>query len=124
MPLGLQSQDSSYWTVTLRGRKCIGGVHISGIILRNNRLSVNQTTIGYTTHEFGRALATRLDRAWPKHPGWPVGLTGIVVDSVVTVAGPPVMGRQAGIGRWGLWLAPRAGGLAGLVYAKSEGSNP
>lgn len=88
------------------------------------RLSVNQTTIGYTTHEFGRALATRLDRAWPKHPGWPVGLTGIVVDSVVTVAGPPVMGRQAGIGRWGLWLAPRAGGLAGLVYAKSEGSNP
>ena len=84
------------------------------------RITIDGRTVGRTNESFGTALAQRLDRAWRNHPGWPVGMSGIVVNGVTTVAGPPIVGQHAGVGRWGLWLAIRAGGLPWLVYEKGD----
>jgi DNA helicase-2/ATP-dependent DNA helicase PcrA len=82
------------------------------------RVSIGGRTVGRTNEAFGVALAQRLDRVWRNHPTWPSGMSDIVVNGVVTVAGPPLVGEHAGVGRWGLWLAIRAGGLPWLKYEK------
>ena len=84
-------------------------------------LSIDGEPVAATSEAFGAALAQRLNRVWPKNPGPPIGLGLLWLDGVETAAGPPLMGAHVGVGRWGLWLAPRIGGLAQLVYKKGNG---
>jgi DNA helicase-2/ATP-dependent DNA helicase PcrA len=79
-------------------------------------LSVRGHPVAITSAGFGAALMQRLNRVWRNHPGPPVALHGLRTDGVETAAGPPMAGDRLGVGRWGLWLAPRIGGLAHLKY--------
>jgi DNA helicase-2/ATP-dependent DNA helicase PcrA len=81
-------------------------------------LTVDGEPIALTSESFATALGGRLERAWRNNPAPPVGLGLLRTDGVETAAGLPAMGAHAGVGRWGLWLAPRIGGLAQLRYRK------
>ncbi|MGY1703550.1 UvrD-helicase domain-containing protein [Geodermatophilus sp. SYSU D00697] len=83
-------------------------------------LSVCGHSVAITSAGFGAALMQRLDRVWRNHPGPPVALHGLRTDGVETAAGPPLAGDRLGVGRWGLWLAPRIGGLAHLEYERKD----
>lgn len=83
------------------------------------QLSADGKPVATTSAEFGMALSQRLDRSWPGNPGAPLGLTMLWTDGVETAVGPTLMGAHAGVGRWGLWLAPRIGGLAQLRHRRS-----
>ncbi|MFS0703406.1 UvrD-helicase domain-containing protein [Cellulomonas sp. 179-A 9B4 NHS] len=62
--------------------------------------------IGRTKAEFGEAVRRIL------HGDVRMDLRGVHVECVETVAGDPVEDLQGGVGRHGLWLAPRLVGLA------------
>jgi DNA helicase-2/ATP-dependent DNA helicase PcrA len=83
-------------------------------------LSVCGHPVAVTSAAFAAALKQRLDRVWRNHPGPPVALHGLRTDGVETAAGPPMAGDRLGVGRWGLWLAPRITGLAWLHYERRE----
>ncbi|WP_204263540.1 UvrD-helicase domain-containing protein [Geodermatophilus normandii] len=83
-------------------------------------LSVCGHPVAITSAAFAAALVQRLNRAWRNHPGPPVALHRLRTDGIETAAGPPMAGDRLGVGRWGLWLAPRIGGLAWLHYEKGE----
>jgi DNA helicase-2/ATP-dependent DNA helicase PcrA len=83
-------------------------------------LSVDGTPAASTSANFGTALTRRLHRAWRNNPTPPARLELLRSDGVETAAGPPRMGAHVGVGRWGLWLAPRIGGLARLSYERGE----
>ncbi|MGK5170490.1 UvrD-helicase domain-containing protein [Geodermatophilus sp. CPCC 205761] len=83
-------------------------------------LSVAGRPVAVTSAGFAAALTQRLDRVWRNHPGPPAALQALRTDGVETAAGPPMAGDRLGVGRWGLWLAPRVGGLAQLHYERGE----
>ncbi|MEJ2888851.1 UvrD-helicase domain-containing protein [Actinomycetospora aeridis] len=83
-------------------------------------LAVGDQAVARTSSDFAQALIARLDRAWPNHPGPPVGLEDLFTDGVETAAGPPVVGEQLGVGRWGLWLTVRISGLARLKFERNS----
>jgi DNA helicase-2/ATP-dependent DNA helicase PcrA len=83
-------------------------------------LSIDGEPVAVTSEAFGAALAQRLKRAWLNNPGPPIGLDRLRLDGVETAAGLPLMGAHVGVGRWGLWLAPRISGLAQLLYEKGN----
>ena len=83
-------------------------------------LSVDGHEVAATSADFGAVLSARLTRAWRDHPGPPVALRDLHTDGVETAAGPPQVGERLGVGRWGLWLALRVGGLARLDHARAE----
>jgi hypothetical protein len=51
---------------------------------------------------------------------WPVTVTDCWIDDIETVAGSEAMGRRAGLGPHGVWLAPRLSGLTWFEYEKRE----
>ncbi|GAA1840639.1 hypothetical protein GCM10009772_17890 [Pseudonocardia alni subsp. carboxydivorans] len=83
-------------------------------------LRIDGLAVACTSPGFGEALIGRLDRAWRNHPGPPTALSDLYSDGIETAAGPPLVGERLGVGRWGLWLAPRVAGLARLDFERSE----
>lgn len=83
-------------------------------------LSIDHHRVAVTSLGFGTALAGRLERAWRNNPRPPVALHQLRSDGIETAAGAPLAGERLGVGRWGLWLTLRVGGLAQLEYGKGE----
>lgn len=67
--------------------------------------------IGRTTGHFGRALVFAFGPRRGDRP-WPLRVEGMAVAAVETVAGDPLLTREAGLPGSGLWLVPRLTGLA------------
>ncbi|MEV4671610.1 ATP-dependent helicase [Actinomadura sp. NPDC049382] len=73
--------------------------------------------IGLTSEQFAKELYSHMK--WSKNhvpDRWPVGITGMRIDAVETVAGSASAGSMAGLGEHGVWLAPRPVGLGRFTY--------
>ena len=79
--------------------------------------------IGTTSERFRTDLYRHMKLNGDYEPrNWPRRLTGVRIDAVETVAGSEAAGIRAGLGRYGVWLAPRLMGLSSFTYdRKTEG---
>lgn len=69
--------------------------------------------IGVVSDRFRAELCLHLKTSRNYTPqNWPARMTGVRVDAVETVAGSEAAGVQAGLGPYGVWLAPRLTGLS------------
>lgn len=73
--------------------------------------------IGMVSDRFRRGLY-RFMKLGPSYEprNWPRLLTGVRVDAVEAVAGSEAAGLRAGLGPYGVWLAPRLTGLSVFEY--------
>lgn len=72
--------------------------------------------IGVASERFRRDLSRLLgDPA-----EWPRTITGIQVDAVRTVVGSATAGAHAGLGPYGVWLAPRPAGIGQFIWDRSD----
>lgn len=77
--------------------------------------------IGTTSDRFRADLYRHLKLNNDYEPrNWPQKLTGVRIDAVETVAGSEAVGIQAGLGRYGVWLAPRLVGLSSFTYDRKN----
>jgi hypothetical protein len=73
--------------------------------------------IGMSSDRFRRDLHSFMKLGPSYEPrNWPSRLTDVRVDTVEAVAGSEAAGRRAGLGTYGVWLAPRLTGLSGFEY--------
>lgn len=75
--------------------------------------------IGSTSERFGKALEAFLGRG-RSTAHRPRGITGVRVENVEAVHGSAAAGQTAGVGDYGVWLAPRLGGLSRFTYDKTH----
>ncbi len=82
--------------------------------------------IGVVSERFRRDLYSHLKLNRNYEPrNWPIRMTGVRVDMVETVVGSEAAGHRAGMGPYGVWLAPRLVGLSTFEYERkiAEGDN-
>lgn len=87
-------------------------------------ISHEGTPIAVTSERFRGELARFMPRRY--NGAWPVIITGVHVDALETTAGNEAAGTAAGLGEYGVWLAPRIGGLSRFQYeqkADQEGTD-
>ncbi|GAB4105899.1 hypothetical protein GCM10028790_49180 [Micromonospora taraxaci] len=79
-------------------------------------------SIGLVSRHFRDALGRYMyaRKAIDVGLSWPESITDCWIDDVETVAGSAAVGRRAGLGEHGVWLAPRLSGLSWFRYAKAE----
>ncbi|MEY9888441.1 hypothetical protein ABIA31_002081 [Catenulispora sp. MAP5-51] len=73
--------------------------------------------IGMASNAFREDL-NRYMKRWPRSvvETWPRTISGVRIEAVETVVGSEASGRLAGIGEYGVWLAPRLVGLSNFTY--------
>jgi hypothetical protein len=77
--------------------------------------------IGTASGQFREQLYRRLERGDGRKPAhWPRTIDGIRADAVETVVGPIAAGAHAGLGPYGIWLAPRLVGIGRFVWDKND----
>ncbi|GGP91131.1 UvrD-helicase domain-containing protein [Streptosporangium pseudovulgare] len=81
----------------------------------------NGRPIGVTSDRFHGQLYRHLKLGRGYEPErWPRAVTGIRVDAMETVAGSEAAGANAGLGPYGVWLAPRLFGLGHFIWDKAD----
>ncbi|WP_436760972.1 UvrD-helicase domain-containing protein [Streptosporangium sp. V21-05] len=77
--------------------------------------------IGTTSERFHGQLYRHLKLGSGYEPrNWPRMITGIRIDAVETVAGSEAAGANAGLGPYGVWLAPRLFGLGHFIWDRID----
>lgn len=77
--------------------------------------------VGTTSERFHGQLYRHLKLGSGYEPrNWPRTITGIRVDAVETVAGSEAAGANAGLGPYGVWLAPRLFGLGHFIWDRTD----
>jgi hypothetical protein len=77
--------------------------------------------IGTASAQFREQLHRRLKRGDAREPAhWPCTIDGLRADAVETVVGPIAAGAHAGLGPYGIWLAPRLVGLGRFVWDRND----
>ena len=73
--------------------------------------------IGVLSDGFREDL-NRYMKRWPRSvvETWPRTIAGVRIEAVETVVGSEASGRLAGLGDYGVWLAPRLVGLSKFTY--------
>jgi len=76
----------------------------------------DDTLVAETSDQFSREFyqVLRVRSGWKIR--WPMIISDLHIDDVVTVAGSKAAGRNAGLNRWGLWMAPVFRGLGRLKF--------
>ncbi|WP_410603315.1 UvrD-helicase domain-containing protein [Amycolatopsis sp. lyj-90] len=72
--------------------------------------------VATTSKQFREVMHRNARRRVGEVHSWPKKITGIRVDTIETVAGSEAAGAAAGLGRGGVWLIPRLGGLGNMVH--------
>lgn len=73
--------------------------------------------VGTASRQFRRHLYRHLKSGDAREPAdWPRAITGSRADAVETVVGLAAAGAHAGLGPYGVWLAPRLVGLGQFIW--------
>ena len=86
------------------------------------RIVHREGLIGRTSAGFGRALAAYLGRSRSIDRA-PRSILGAHVENIEAVRGGRASGSVIGAGDYGVWLAPRLGGLTRFEYDRTEASD-
>jgi superfamily I DNA/RNA helicase len=85
------------------------------------RVVHQDSVIGVTSERFQRDLRSYMKvSSRDVTRSWPRTINGGHVELTETAAGGAASGRTAGLGEYGIWLAPRLGGLTRFNYDSSD----
>jgi len=77
--------------------------------------------IGAASQKFREELLLHLKTSNNYVPeNWPARITGVRIDAIETVTGSEAAGSMAGLGSYGVWLAPRLTGLSKFEWDKKQ----
>ena len=112
----LRSAVSPDDEVTLELDEVVEGLPDRGV---SYRIMHRRNLIGSTSAQFSRALSAYFGRG----RGPARSVIGCHIEYVEAVRGGRVAGASVGAGDYGVWLAPRLGGLTRFEYDRTEASD-